>query len=97
MIQDICLCAVRVIKHEFIVHSLNNELLRAALRDGPKKLSATRKIRLLGDPVALSELHMMVWTSPDTHESWREAVATASQVIEFPRRKSAPAELTSAA
>ena len=73
------------------------QLLRAALRDGPKKLSATRKIRLLGDPVALSELHMMVWTSPDTHESWREAVATASQVIEFPRRKSAPAELTSAA
>ncbi len=73
------------------------QLLLAALRDGPKKLSTTRKVRLLTDPVALSELHMLVWTSPDAHASWREAVAANAQVIEFPRRKPPRAELTSAA
>ena len=47
-----------------------------ALAQGPDGLSAPSKLRLLGDPIALSRLHWRVWTSPDAHIAWREAMAS---------------------
>ena len=47
-----------------------------ALVEGPDALSAGAKLRLLGDPIALSRLHWRVWTSPDAHSTWRDAMTS---------------------
>jgi membrane glycosyltransferase len=47
-----------------------------ALVEGPDALTAGSKLRLLGDPIALSRLHWRVWTSPDAHAAWREAMTS---------------------
>ncbi|MGH8715008.1 MAG: glucans biosynthesis glucosyltransferase MdoH, partial [Casimicrobiaceae bacterium] len=44
--------------------------------EGPDALSSAAKLRLLGDPIALSRLHWRVWTSSDAHVAWREAMAS---------------------
>ena len=37
---------------------------------GPDALTIPEKASLLRDPMALSQLHFQVWTSPDAHQSW---------------------------
>ena len=51
------------------------------------QLAAPQKIRLLSDPVALSQLHFEVWTSPEAHALWRDAIASpgiVGEIIELP-------------
>ena len=47
------------------------------LRDGADALSAQERGALIGDPVAMSDLHYRVWTSPGLHETWRAALERA--------------------
>ncbi len=45
-------------------------LVDMALRQGPDGLSARQKNTLLDDPLALSALHLAVWSSPRAHDGW---------------------------
>jgi membrane glycosyltransferase len=72
----------------------------AALVDGPDALSASSKLRLLGDPIALSRLHWRVWISPDAHVAWREAMASARRTavaVAAPAQRQARADQRSPA
>jgi membrane glycosyltransferase len=71
-------CAAAVARFSRTALGQNNRLQKvdAALVEGPDALSAGAKLRLLGDPIALSRLHWRVWTSPDAHSTWRDAMAS---------------------
>ena len=76
------------------------QLVRLALQDGPAQLTRPQKIRLLSDPVALSQLHFEVWTSSDAHALWRNAIASpgiAGEIIERPPQTIAQEPVRSAA
>jgi membrane glycosyltransferase len=45
----------------------------AALERGPAALTARQQRVFLEDPIALSQLHLAVWTSPTAHPGWRIA------------------------
>ena len=47
-----------------------SQLLQQALTKGPDALTVPQKAALLRDPIALSQLHFQVWTSPDAHQGW---------------------------
>lgn len=47
--------------------------ITTAVEGGPHALSDSQKLFFLTDPVALSQLHFQVWTSPATHPTWRDA------------------------
>ena len=51
-------------------HGDRSDLAGVALRDGPRSLSAAQKTRLLDDPIALYDLHRLVWSSPAAHADW---------------------------
>jgi membrane glycosyltransferase len=42
----------------------------AAVKGGPPALSDRQKLMFLTDPLALSQLHFEVWTSPAAHPAW---------------------------
>jgi membrane glycosyltransferase len=46
-------------------------LVADALVGGPQSLSARDRHALLRDPLALSQLHVNVWSSPEAHPAWR--------------------------
>jgi len=76
------------------------QLVRLALQDGPAQLTRPQKIRLLSDPVALSQLHFEVWTSSDAHALWRDAIASpgiAGETIESPLHRIAQEPVRSTA
>jgi membrane glycosyltransferase len=43
------------------------------VKDGPAALTEQQKLFFLTDPLALSELHFQVWTSPAAHPTWLAA------------------------
>ncbi|HZI83595.1 MAG TPA: glucan biosynthesis glucosyltransferase H, partial [Casimicrobiaceae bacterium] len=53
-------------------------LVRTALTAGPSALGDQQKMRLIDDSDALAELHAAVWTSPDAHAAWRDALRETS-------------------
>ena len=56
--------------------SVNDErLVRAALVDGPDALTVAQKNLMLGNALALSQLHGLVWSSTEAHTSWRRAIS----------------------
>jgi membrane glycosyltransferase len=55
------------------MHSRRHRAIAAAVEAGPRALSDAQKLFFLTDPVALSELHFQVWTSPAAHRAWRAA------------------------
>ncbi len=71
-------CAAAVTRFTRTALDQSNRLQKidVALVEGPDALSPPSKLRLLGDPVSLSRLHWLVWTSPDAHVAWREAMAS---------------------
>jgi membrane glycosyltransferase len=83
------------------VRNGRQQMVRLALQNGPAQLTAPQKIRLLSDPVALSQLHFEVWTSPEAHALWRDAVASppgmVGEIIERPPRTIAQEPVRSAA
>ncbi len=48
-------------------------LVERALRDGLAGLAPAERGRLVGDPVALSELHLRVWSEPAADVAWSAA------------------------
>jgi membrane glycosyltransferase len=58
------------------------ELLDRALTRGPDALDANRRRLLLRDRLALSELHVKVWSSPDAHPGWLKAQLPATRGVE---------------
>ncbi len=48
--------------------------IQTAVREGPGALSPAERMRFLGDPVALSQLHMQVWTSAHANRVWQAAI-----------------------
>ena len=72
-------CAAAVARFTRTGRMQNHRLQKVdlALVEGPGALSPASKLRLLGDPIALSRLHWRVWTSPDAHETWRDAIESA--------------------
>jgi membrane glycosyltransferase len=52
-------------------------LIAAAVAQGPDELTDRQKRLLLGDRIALTELHHRVWTSAAAHPGWRAASAAA--------------------
>lgn len=50
------------------------DLAQTVLRQGPAALDEQQKNLILGDPLLLSQLHFAVWTSPQAHILWREAI-----------------------
>ena len=54
------------------------KLIETALRRGPRALADSDKMALLDDPQALSQLHLLVWSAPESHESWLKQYATAT-------------------
>jgi membrane glycosyltransferase len=61
-----------------------------ALMHGPDGLSAAQKLRLIGDRIALSQLHTAVWTSAEAHPRWREASGSAvarSEAMVYPTER----------
>src|SRR5262249_51888899 len=62
-----CAAAVARPGQSQAVHKRHERLAREALVYGPDSLTDARKAALLADPVALSELHLAVWTSLQAH------------------------------
>jgi membrane glycosyltransferase len=46
-------------------------LVRKALEQGPNHLTQQQKNTLIHDPIALSNLHYLVWTAPEANSDWR--------------------------
>ena len=95
-----CAAAVARFTRTALVRNERLHDVDIAVVEGPGALSAASKLRLLGDPIALSRLHWRVWTSPDAHAVWRDAIASArhSGVTAAPAAaRAARAELRSAA
>jgi membrane glycosyltransferase len=65
-------CAQAVARHHLPprVQAERDALVMRALRDGWAALSQPEQGVLLGDPRALSRLHVAVWSDPATHETW---------------------------
>jgi membrane glycosyltransferase len=49
------------------------QLVHKALVGGPDELPEAERMRIIGDPDALLDLHTAVRSAPDAHERWREA------------------------
>jgi membrane glycosyltransferase len=93
-----CAAAVARFTRTALVQNQRMQKVDVALVEGPDALSTSSKLRLLGDPIALSRLHWRVWTSPDAHAVWREAMASARRTavaVATPRRRPARADLRS--
>ena len=59
---------------------------------GPESLSNAQKATLLGDPLALSRLHFLVWASPQANPSWfRDIPAVVAVPAAEPAAALAPA------
>jgi membrane glycosyltransferase len=50
-------------------------LVEYALAGGPQALSARERNALLRDPLALSQLHLAVWSSREAHPEWHALIA----------------------
>jgi membrane glycosyltransferase len=55
--------------------------VRAALLGGPDALTSSQKNLLLGDALALSRLHGLVWSSAEAHPFWREETAAQDRIV----------------
>jgi len=53
----------------------DERLVRVALVGGPDALTVAQKNLLLGNALALSRLHGLVWSSADAHSFWRRETA----------------------
>jgi membrane glycosyltransferase len=95
-----CAAGVARFSQTGAVRNGRRQLVHFALQNGPAQLNAAQKIRLLSDPLALSQLHLEVWTSSESHPLWRDAIASpgvVGKIIERPPRAAARASVSSAA
>ncbi len=75
-----CAADVARTQHSDARRHVHIALVERALIDGPGALSDRERNALLGDALALSQLHFGVWTAPDAHPAWIHARSDAAQV-----------------
>jgi membrane glycosyltransferase len=51
-----------------------------AVEAGPQRMTNAEKLYFLADPIALSQLHRLVWTSPIAHPSWLTGCAAPPEL-----------------
>lgn len=52
------------------MQSSRKDLITKALNEGPNSLTLQEKNQLQNDPIALSQLHVEVWSCPNLYEKW---------------------------
>ncbi len=73
-------------------------LIEEAVAHGPEALTNAQRSTLLGDPLALSRLHLQVWTSSKAHADWfRDVPAAAAERTPPSAAVRAPEALAAAA
>jgi membrane glycosyltransferase len=72
-------CTLGVARQKQTGRVLNDRfrLVHDALTSDPDSLGTGQKNALLGDALALSQLHFLVWTSTEAHAGWQVARAAA--------------------
>ena len=78
-----CASGMPRVKQSEAVRRERDRLVDRARKHGPAALLPRQKLLLLNDPMALSRLHVDVWTRPDTHVVWRGAAASPCNVIQM--------------
>jgi membrane glycosyltransferase len=75
------ICAAAVVRVRGTAAGRNERasLVRAALEQGPKALNDAQRMRIVNDPIALSQLHAAVWATPDAQPDWLAARAAAQR------------------
>jgi membrane glycosyltransferase len=75
----------------------DERLVQSALRDGPGALTEAQKNLLLGNALALSRLHGLIWSSAEAHAFWRRqtGVTMGIAATESPSRTHEPAAAAS--
>lgn len=58
-------------------HDARRGLVEKALAGGPYALNKQQQLDLLDDPVSLSRLHLLVWSSSRAHRAWNEAIGVS--------------------
>jgi membrane glycosyltransferase len=58
----------------------DERLVRAALLEGPDALNDAQKNLLLGNALALSRLHGLVWSAAEAHPFWRRETAAPERI-----------------
>src|SRR5208283_315836 len=66
------------------------QLVRRALVGGPDALCEAERMRVIGDPETLSQLHSAVRSASDAHESWSGATRIARRIRVRPARPTSP-------
>ena len=69
-------CAAGVVRSR-VSEAIRKErcsLVRIALLQGPSTLNDVQRMRIVDDPVALSQLHASVWAGDEAHAEWRAAL-----------------------
>jgi membrane glycosyltransferase len=75
-------CAAGTARATRVRSASDERLVRDALRGGPDALTDTQKNLLLGNALALSRLHGLVWSSKEAHAIWREAISASGGITE---------------
>ena len=65
-----CASAVARLRPQEAILNERRRLVQDALERGPDALSARDRMTLLNDPLALSRLHFLVWSSPQAAPAW---------------------------
>ena len=68
-------CGIARFRQSDAVRAERRRLADRALRDGPDAVTDREKLTLLGDPLALSQLHFEVWVSTEAAPRWLQACA----------------------
>ncbi len=79
-----CACAGARFGRTNFAGDIRTELLQQALTMGPHALTVPQKASLLRDPMALSQLHFQVWTSPLAHQGWVKSRRAPERASEAP-------------
>ena len=73
----VCAAGTARLYHSEATQQERLALVQSALLHGPTRLDSAQKNMLLTDSVALSRLHLLVWSAPDVHGDWGTKPAPA--------------------
>ncbi len=80
-VTNALMCAIGTARfpHDPKLLEVRDATVLQALAAGPDKLTSKQKLVLLSDPLALSALHLAVWSSDVHRAAWLPANALASK------------------
>ena len=59
-------------------HARRERAVAEAVEAGPYRMTNREKLFFLSDPIALSQLHVLVWTLPTAHPRWLAAYGSGT-------------------